>query len=391
MGCGTAGQASGILLARHGWHVTILERAPSLDSIGAGLLIQPTGAAVLQELGVLDEVRSLASPVDRLFGTSKAGKAVMDIHYADLAPGTCGLGVHRGALFNTLQHAVDAAGVETLTGIDARSVENTAGTCHVTDAKGTTHGPFDVVLACDGAASMLRARSNLVKRDHPYTWAAFWFIGPATGQPDRTLRQVFGDTRQLLGLLPTGRLAPRSPELVSMFWSIRADTIDQVVRAGIEPFKDSVRELTQLADGLLDQISSMEQLIVARYRDVVMRTCIDPPIAYLGDAAHAMSPQLGQGANLALMDASALAACLRPGTDIAQSLAQFATARKRQTRFYQRASRWLMPAFQSNHRWLAPPRDMVMPHLCRWRWSRRQAVQTLAGLKSGIRTANPLR
>ena len=390
VGCGTAGQASAVLLARDGWHVTILERAPSLESIGAGLLIQPTGAAVLQELGVLDEVRSLSSPVDRLLGTSKAGKVVMDLHYADLSPGNCGLGVHRGALFNTLQHAVDAAGVETRTDVEVRSVERTAGPCRLTDGKGTSHGPFDLVLACDGAASTLRERSHLVRRDHPYRWAAFWFIGRATGESDRTLRQVFGDTRQLLGLLPTGRLAPHSPDLVSLFWSIRADTIESVVNAGVEPFKDSVRELTHLANGLLDQIDSMDQLIVARYRDVVMRSCIDPPIVYLGDAAHAMSPQLGQGANLALMDASSLASCLRVDPNIAQSLARFVKTRKRNVLFYQRASRWLMPAFQSDHRWLATPRDLIMPHLCRWRWSRRQAVQTLDGLKTGIRTANEL-
>ena len=390
MGCGTAGQASAILLARAGWQVTILERAPSLESIGAGLLIQPTGAAVLEELGVLDEVRSLASPVDRLFGTSKAGKSVIDLHYADLAPGNCGLGVHRGALFKTLQHTVDTAGVETRTDVDVRSVERSAGPCRVTDARGTVHGPFDLVLACDGAASTLRAHSKLVRRDRAYKWAAFWFIGCAEGESDRTLRQVFGDTRQLLGLLPTGRLAPRSPELVSLFWSIRADTIENVVNAGIEPFKDSVRELTHLANGLLDQIDSMDQLIVARYRDVVMRSSIDLPVVYLGDAAHAMSPQLGQGANLALMDASSLAACLQPGNDIKRSLAQFACARKRQTRFYQRASRWLMPAFQSDHRWLASPRDLIVPQLCRWRWSRRQAVQTLAGVKTGLSTSDPL-
>jgi 2-polyprenyl-6-methoxyphenol hydroxylase-like FAD-dependent oxidoreductase len=310
VGCGTAGQASAILLARAGWHVTILERAPSLDAIGAGLLIQPTGAAVLHELGVLDEIRSLASPVDRLLGTSKAGKVVMDLHYTDLVQGNCGLGVHRGALFNTLQRTVDAAGVETRTGVDVRSIERTNGPCHIADTNGVAHGPYDLVLACDGTASTLRAQSNLVRRDRPYTWAAFWFIGSAADDASRTLRQVFGDTRQLLGLLPTGRLAAHTPELVSLFWSIRADTIDSVMRAGIDAFKDTVRQLTPLADGLLDQMHTMDQLIAAPYRDVVMRTTVDPPIVYLGDAAHAMSPQLGQGANLALMDASALARCL---------------------------------------------------------------------------------
>ena len=62
---------------------------------------------------------------------------------------------------------------------------------------------------------------------------------------------------------------------------------------------------------VLDQIESVEQVLTAGYHDVVMSPWHTQRQVFIGDAAHAMSPQLGQGTNLALMDASA-AVC---GTD----------------------------------------------------------------------------
>ena len=113
VGAGTAGLATAALLARAGDAVEILERAPSPGPVGAGLLLQPTGQAVLARLGVLDEVLAGAARIERVVGTTIAGKRFMDLRY----PGeTFGLGVHRGALFAALRGAARAGG----RGADAR-------------------------------------------------------------------------------------------------------------------------------------------------------------------------------------------------------------------------------------------------------------------------------
>ena len=62
VGAGTAGLAAAALFARAGHAVEVLERAPDPGPVGAGLLLQPTGMAVLERLGVLDEVRAGAAP-----------------------------------------------------------------------------------------------------------------------------------------------------------------------------------------------------------------------------------------------------------------------------------------------------------------------------------------
>src|SRR5262245_6216424 len=102
VGCGTAGPAAALLLARADHEVEVLERVPDPSPVGAGLLLQPTGMAVLRALGLLDEIERRGARVDRLHGETTTGRVVMDLAYADLEPGLHGLGLHRGALFGAL-------------------------------------------------------------------------------------------------------------------------------------------------------------------------------------------------------------------------------------------------------------------------------------------------
>ncbi|HEX2559039.1 MAG TPA: hypothetical protein VHK87_03055, partial [Phenylobacterium sp.] len=104
--------AAGLLLHRQGHEVVILERFEAPRAIGSGLMIQPTGLAVLEALGLAPALASLAAPVRRLFGrAAPSNRVVLDVRYAALGGGAVGLGVHRAALFAVLHDAVLQAGV----------------------------------------------------------------------------------------------------------------------------------------------------------------------------------------------------------------------------------------------------------------------------------------
>ena len=111
---------------------------------------------------------------------------------------------------------------------------------------------------------------------------------------------------------------------------------------------------------LLEQINSQEDLTWARYHDVVMPEYHTDRCVVVGDAAHATSPQLGQGTNLALLDAVVLCECLGQDVPLAQALERYTQMRRRHLHFYSQASRWLTPLFQSDL-WVLPfLRDLFM-------------------------------
>lgn len=385
VGCGTAGQAAALFLCSLGHSITIFEKSASLGPIGAGLLLQPAGMTVLQRLGAAEEVAGLSSRVDRLLGTSHTGKRVLDLEYRDWRDGAHGWGVHRGALFTVLQRLIDQAGIEVRLGVECASIRAARSKRVIHDNRNQRHGPFDLIIVADGAWSGLARKSDLLVRAGPYPWGVLWFVGEdARGDSSGTLRQVYHGTREMIGFLPSGRASVDGPSTVSLFWSIRCESRDRLYREGLDAWKETVRRLTPLADPLLPQVRSMNQLIFASYCDTVMRRWDEGPIVYLGDAAHAMSPQLGQGVNLALIDAAVLSECVSRETTIEGATARYSAERRRHVRFYQFASRWLTPIFQSYWPLVGPIRDLVMGRACRMTWARRQMLDTLAGVKDGF-------
>ena len=96
-----------------------------------------------------------------------------------------------------------------------------------------------------------------------------------------------------------------------------------------------------------------------------------------------LSPQLGQGVNLALLDAESLAAQLSQ-YPIEQAFSEYSKARKKHLAFYQRATRWSTPFFQSDYKSLGWLRDAMFPLANKVPYSRREMVATMAGLKTGV-------
>jgi 2-polyprenyl-6-methoxyphenol hydroxylase-like FAD-dependent oxidoreductase len=168
---------------------------------------------------------------------------------------------------------------------------------------------------------------------------------------------VVNGTRKLGGFLATGRDLDGSEPLVSLFWSIRLADDPALRQRPIEEWKKEILDLCPKSAVLLDQIDDWSQVMTARYGDVRMRRWHDDGIVVLGDAGHAMSPQLGQGVNLALADASCLARCLSTHP-LGEALDQYQRRRRPALRYYQFATRWLTPWFQSDDEWLAPLRKI---------------------------------
>jgi 2-polyprenyl-6-methoxyphenol hydroxylase-like FAD-dependent oxidoreductase len=250
------------------------------------------------------------------------------------------------------------------------------------DSGGKAHGPFDLLVVADGARSKMRDILPVSKSVRPYAWGALWFIGTDPGKTfSGTLRQHVRGTRKLVGFLPTGLGPNGDVPLISMFYSQRADHMDSWK---LEPWKDEIREHVPAAEPILEQIRDPAQITFASYLDVVMPRWHGHGLVVLGDAGHAMSPQLGQGCNLALCDAEALAESLDSSDTIREALERYTMSRRDHLSFYQLATRWLTPPFQSDFEMLGWARDALMGPMCRFDFVKKEMVRTMAGFKRGI-------
>jgi 2-polyprenyl-6-methoxyphenol hydroxylase-like FAD-dependent oxidoreductase len=386
VGCGTGGAAAALFLHRQGHQITVFERVPDPDDVGAGILMQPTGLDVLSDLDLLQPFLDHGARVAGLSGYLASGRQVFELDYATYNPEMFGVGAHRGMLFQLLYDALADAGIPVLTGIEiTRQRQESDGRSSLLDSHAAEHGPFDLVIISDGARSMLRDGVPIPAKVHRFAWGVFWLIVPdPDGLYQSRLNQYFDSTRVMMGLLPTGKAHGQTgPPLVSMFWSIHRDAVEAWQAAGLESWKAEVRRVCPTADPILEQVHDPDQLVFAEYYDVRMPRWHTENTVIIGDAAHAMSPHLGQGANLALYDARVLADCLID-QPTAAALAEYSRRRRKHISYYLLTTRGLTPFYQSRFTPLALPRDLAFPLISKVPWIRDQMLRTLVGEKMGL-------
>lgn len=387
VGTGTVGSASALFLARQGHRVTLYEKVAQPSTAGAGIMLQPTGMAVLRQLGLEQQVVSQGDRVDRLWVQTAGGRKIMELEYEQLQHGLFGVGLHRGVLFKALYDAARTEpGVTLRTGLDIEDLHTFKDGSQGAIERGTraVHGKHDLVVVANGARSSLRDDTAFVKSVERYAWGALWAIVPDlenrfTGR----LFQVVRGTRRLIGLLPTGHGPDGGPRQVSFFYSLRGDQLDAFPTWDFEKWKAEVLADVPESAPVLEQLTSHESLLFSHYHDVVMWPWNTERVVYLGDAAHAMSPQLGQGCNLALLDAWFFAQALKGASSVPDALFRYSRERRWHLSWYQFITRALTPFFQSDLAWLGPLRDYGMSQVVKVPWVRKQMVAAMAGVSRG--------
>ncbi len=370
-GSGIAGLAAAALLSRDGHRVTLFEQFAAPGPVGSGLLLQPTGMAVLGAVGLDTEAMASGARIERLHGRSD-GRDVLDVRYESLGRNDeFATGIERSALFDLLFDAARCSGAGIVAAKGAARCEMRGSKAWLAFADGSGEGPFDLLIDACGSRSPLAGPVP-----PPMPFGALWATveDRAGAAAPGTLSQRYKRAEQMAGLLPIGR------SKIALFWSLRGSELEAARTRGVAAWRSDWSGLWPEAADYADQVASWESFSFAGYRHRTLRRPAEDRIVHIGDSWHSTSPQLGQGANMALLDAFALAIALRCANSLADGLDRFVRSRRAHVLLYQWMSRLLTPVYQSGGVAIPYARDRIVAPLSRLRFVNRLQARMVAGL-----------
>jgi 2-polyprenyl-6-methoxyphenol hydroxylase-like FAD-dependent oxidoreductase len=248
---------------------------------------------------------------------------------------------------------------------------------------------IDLIVAADGANSAIRTSAkSLVQRDRLYRWGAVvCLLDDWSGVGGDEVFQSFGGVRHV-SIWPVGSRCPTAPRRINVSINVPVNQLEAF--RDPEVWKRHVTELCPRIVPLLGQAIGKSELTPYTYRDVVLRRYYDRRLVFIGDAAHCMSPQLGQGACMSLLDSWVLCQALERNQDMVQALTDFDRERRLQVSAYQFISRLMTPLFQSESRTLALLRDRGFYRLSQLPFVKGSMLKTLSGRREGRSCAGHL-
>ena len=332
VGGGIGGLATALGLRRIGWEVTVVERAPVLDDAGAGISLHANGLRALDALGVGAAVRAAARP--QYTGgtrTPRGGRlAGMDGAALERALGTPIVGIPRATLHRLLRDALPPGSL--VIGAEVTTVDrSTPGRVRV--PLGETVLDADLVVAADGVNS--RLRTGLFPAHPAPTYSGSTVLRAVTEHPvdaGSDFELTWGPGAEFGHIAFADGRAEWHAVLNSPAGVRYSDPLAAVRRrfAGwhdpIPALLDATRPEAVLHHDINELVTPLPSYAVDR-------------VALLGDAAHAMTPNLGQGACQALEDAAVLAAALAAEPTVEAALTRYDVQRRPRSQAVARAAR----------------------------------------------------
>jgi 2-polyprenyl-6-methoxyphenol hydroxylase-like FAD-dependent oxidoreductase len=312
VGGGIGGLAATIQLRKQGVEVDLVELNPKWDVYGVGIIQPGNAIRALDQLGVADQAIAAGFAMDGDRFSLADGTVLADNEHPRAAgPRYPSLnGITRTRLHEILTTAVRASGATLHLGVTFSAIEQDDDGVDVTFTDGTS-GRYDLVIGADGISSAVRSAVFPDAPEPEYTGQVVWRYNlPRPAEVDRLW--MFASRSRKAGLVPL------APDLMYLLM-IESLGVDEDVHRGddaslrlpedrlAEILRERLAEFGGAIAQVRDQITDASQVV---YRPVYA-VLVDRPwyrgrVVLLGDAAHATSPHVGQGAAMALEDAIVL-------------------------------------------------------------------------------------
>ena len=389
VGAGIGGLAASLALSQVARRVTLVERAERPSEVGAALALQPNGMAVLDRLGLLSAVEVVSARIDRMDIRSVTGRRLLTAGMPDLGAGLDhAIAVRRTDLHQLLLEAVaGVASIDRRFGCAAVSADP-SGAVTITDT--TLNGPdlgstslrADLIVGADGVSSAVRSTGGFVSR---VSLGSSYVRTIVRGRVSPWFEEYW---------TPLGSFgqAPLDGDRI-YFWAAAhvAGAADAVARRDLGAFRQEWRQVLPVAADLLERVSSFDDLLVNTVRSVACRRWLSGRLVLLGDAAHAMPPNLGQGANSALVDGVVLAQELARAASVTDAVVAYDKRRRPLARRLQKTAEILQRLCGVERGTTMRARDALLAGLARFpRLSEDAIRRTLAADVQAIRSASLL-
>lgn len=328
-GAGIAGLAMAIALRNRGMPFELVEREASDGTQGAGMYLPGNAVSALDQLGVLDHVRDKAATIDTQRIFDDRGRLLNEV---DLAAfwrrcGGC-LSLSRSTLQGILKDGLGETPIRY--GLSVAGIQQGPADALVTFSDGSRRA-YDLVIGADGIQSIVR--NTAFGRQVPSDLGiASWrmIIDNRFGMTGWTA--MLGRKRTLLAIpVDQGRLY------------VYGDVVaDEASYADGTPARALWELFSSFADPLRPIIGSLDDAVsihAGRLREIPAQIMHKGRVVLIGDAAHATSPSMAQGAGMACEDALVLAKALAKTKGIPTALDTFSERRLDRIRWVQRQSR----------------------------------------------------
>ncbi|WP_371583828.1 FAD-dependent monooxygenase [Streptomyces sp. NBC_01314] len=330
VGGGIGGLAAAVALRRRGWRVEVLERSPEFTEIGAGISLWPNALHALEALGLARAVQALGA-VEAAGGVrDRQGRWLTRTDNAELARrfGHPLVVLHRADLLRVLTEALPA---DSLRSGSEVSVVRDGAQGPVVAHRGGESRP-DLVIGADGLRSVVRRTLWPDAADPRYAGYTAWrTVTEPLAEPPSEGAAIWGrGARFGYTALPGGRM-----------YCFATASLPAGAASGSSEYAELLRRFESWPDPVPALLTAVPADTVLRhdlYDLPPLPSFVSGRVALLGDAAHAMTPNLGQGACQALEDAVTLAHCLDGTPDVAAALRSYDLQRRPRTQAITRRS-----------------------------------------------------
>jgi 2-polyprenyl-6-methoxyphenol hydroxylase-like FAD-dependent oxidoreductase len=320
VGAGIAGLALARALRLRGStaELLVVERAAEWSGIGAGLYLPGNAVRALAELGLGSALKGRGHPIARQRFLNQGGRLLAEVDVERFWEGVGGcVAIERAVLHELLLEAT--ADERVLLGTSVTGLEN-GPSSRVTLSDGSTDS-YDLVVGADGVNSTIRGLA-LGGPPARYVGQASWrFV--ADGFPDSDAWSVRVGRGRAFLTVPLGR--------ETVYCYADQSTGDPAGAAAAD-WRASFADFADPVPGLLDQAG---EAYFASIEEVVPPAWTAPGVALVGDASHASSPNMAQGAAMAVEDALVLAELLTANRSVPQALDEYERRRRERVAWVQ--------------------------------------------------------